>query len=102
MVGQKCSLLHIVHYYLVPVGRGGVLLWWCLILLLFESEMRVMGSDHHPSESATVLDRESLSNNDAVDNTDAVRLRLRLHLVRHGETESNRQNLVLGQTDSVS
>eukprot|EP00978_Attheya_sp_CCMP212_P035000 scaffold150026_cov62-Attheya_sp.AAC.3 len=67
--------------------------------------MSVMGSDHHPSESATVLlDREyeplHNNNNDAVDNTDAVRLRLRLHLVRHGETESNRQNLVLGQTDS--
>ena len=27
---------------------------------------------------------------------------VRLHLIRHGETEANRNNLVLGQTDSVS
>ncbi len=27
---------------------------------------------------------------------------VRLHLVRHGETESNKSNLVMGQSDSVS
>lgn len=28
--------------------------------------------------------------------------RVRLHLVRHGETEANRKHIVCGQSDSVS
>jgi hypothetical protein len=44
----------------------------------------------------------SLSNETKKKKKKILDFRVRLHLVRHGETEANRKHIVCGQSDSVS
>ena len=72
-------------------------------------ESLVLSTVTTPSTTLATLDKDTTntirSNNQAQKNKgdhSSSTFAVRLHLIRHGETEANRNHLVCGQSDSVS